>query len=170
MPAPTLPAWLASLSIPRLTSICPWSYRNPVIADLDVEHNELAQTWKTFVRHLPPSSRVERGDRPPSVGDVVALIRNTQSIWRNQPRKRVFSEAVALCDRFVPTLETHATLLAVLPDADLFHAPLFFSVLQTVIKVGWTVPPLGDTRRESSDGMLTTITSIPGLVRLPSCH
>ena len=122
----------------RLTFVCPWSYRHPVIADLDVEHNELAQTWKTFVRHLPPSSRVERGDRPPSVDDVVALVRNTQSFWRSQPRHRVFGEASALCDKFVPTLNTHATLLAVLPDADLFHAPLFYSVLQTVIKVGWT--------------------------------
>lgn len=126
--------------LPRLTSICPWLHRNPVIADLDVEHNELAQTWKTFVRHLPPGDRVERGDRAPSVGDLVALIRNTQSFWRSQPRKRVFGQALDLCDKFVPTLETHATLLAVLPDADLFHAPLFYSVLQTVVKVGWTVP------------------------------
>jgi hypothetical protein len=153
----------------RLTFICPWSYRHPVIADLDVEHNELAQTWKTFVRHLPPSSRVERGDRPPSVDDVVALIRNTQSFWRSQPRHRVFGEASALCDKFVPTLNTHATLLAVLPDADLFHAPLFYSVLETVIKVGWTAPSLGHTRQGPAV-VLITINSILGIVKLPSCH
>ena len=154
----------------RLTFICPWSYRHPVIADLDVEHNELAQTWKTFVRHLPPCSRVERGDQPPSVDDVVALIRNTQSFWRSQPRHRVFGEASALCDKFVPTLNTHATLLAVLPDADLFHAPLFYSVLQTMIKVGWTDFSRGHTRRQGTAVMLITINSILGIVKLPSCH
>lgn len=153
----------------RLTFICPWSYRHPVIADLDVEHNELAQTWKAFVRHLPPSCRVERGDRPPSVDDVVALIRNTQSFWRSQPRHRVFGEASALCDKFVPTLNTHATLLAVLPDADLFHAPLFYSVLETVIKVGWTVLSLGHTRQGPAVVLITN-NSILGIVKLPSCH
>lgn len=154
----------------RLTFVCPWFYRHPVIADLDVEHNELAQTWKTFVRHLPPSSRVERGDQPPSVDDVVGLIRNTQSFWRSQPRRRAFGEASALCDKFVPTLNTHATLLAVLPDADLFHAPLFYCVLQTMIKVGSTDSSLGHTRRQGTVVVLITINSILGIVKLPPCH
>jgi hypothetical protein len=124
-------------------SICPWLYRDPVIAELDVEHNELAQILKSFVRQLPASSRFEWGDQAPYVGNVVALVRNTQFLWRSQPRSRVFGQAVALCDRFVPTLETHATLLSVLPDADLFHTPLFYSVLQTLIQVGHTTPPVG---------------------------
>ncbi|OOQ82356.1 phytanoyl-CoA dioxygenase family protein [Penicillium brasilianum] len=134
---------------------------NPVIADLDVEHNELAQTWKTFVRYLPPSTRVERGDRPPSVSDVVALVRNTQSLWRSQPRHRVFDQVVALCDRFVPTLETHATLLAVLPDANLFHAPLFYSVLQTLIKASAPYPHV-------IEGLITALLNIHSALILPS--
>ena len=101
-----------------------------------MEHNELAQTWKAFNRFLPPTSRVQRGDRPPAVDDVVTLIRETQAEWQSHPRRRVFDRPLALSDQLVPTLSIHATLMTVLPDNDLFHAPLLYSVLQTVIKVG----------------------------------
>ncbi|KAJ5176173.1 uncharacterized protein N7482_002050 [Penicillium canariense] len=113
---------------------------NPILANLDVEHNELAQTWKTFVRHIPLEDRVEWGPQPPSAGDVVALVRSMQSLWKSPPRQRVFGPAITLCDRFLPTVETHALLLPVLPDADLFHAPLFYGVLQTVIKASSNYP------------------------------
>ncbi|EPS28774.1 hypothetical protein PDE_03720 [Penicillium oxalicum 114-2] len=118
---------------------------NPVIADLDVEHNELAQTWKAFNRFLPPTSRVQRGDRPPAVDDVVTLIRETQAEWQSHPRRRVFDRPLALSDQLVPTLSIHATLMTVLPDNDLFHAPLLYSVLQTVIKAASQYPHVIET-------------------------
>lgn len=42
---------------------------------------------------------------------------------------------MTLCDRFIPTIETYAALLAVLPDAEIHYAPLFYGALQTVLKV-----------------------------------
>lgn len=42
---------------------------------------------------------------------------------------------MTLCDRFLPTVETHAALLAVLPDPEVHYAPLFYGALQTVLKV-----------------------------------
>jgi hypothetical protein len=109
--------------------------RNPAIADLDVEHNELAQTWRSFVWHLLPEDTVEWEERPQTPQDVQALVRNLQSLWASRPRRRVFRFASSLCDRFLPTVETHATLLATLPDSDTYHGPLFYGVLQSVLKV-----------------------------------
>ncbi|KAF7717329.1 Uncharacterized protein PECH_002023 [Penicillium ucsense] len=115
---------------------------NPIIADLDVEHNELAQTWKTFNRFLPPSSRVQRGDQAPDIDDLIVLIREVQTTWKSHPRKRVFDRPLALCDQLVPTLSIHDTLMTVLPDNRLFHTPLLYSVLQTVIKAASLYPPV----------------------------
>lgn len=108
--------------------------RNPVIADLEIERNELAQTWKTFTRRLSPEDRLE-GEEESTAHNVTALVHSLQSFWMSRPRQRVFSDAMTLCDRFLPTVDTHARLLAVLPNSDRYHAPLFFGVLQSVLKV-----------------------------------
>lgn len=42
---------------------------------------------------------------------------------------------MTLCDRFVPAVETHAALLATLPDAEIHYGPLFYGALETVLKV-----------------------------------
>lgn len=140
--------------------------RNPTIADLDVEHNELAQTWKSFIRHLSPDNRVDWDHRPQTVDDVNALVRSLQSFWKARPRQRVYSQARVLSDQFLPTLNTHATLLARLPDANLHYAPNFYGALQSVLKVGFLVRsracvqssfanpthPLGIVALSSSDG------------------
>ena len=113
--------------------------RNPIIADLDVEHNELAQTWKTFIRHLPSDDRVDWEHRPQTKDDVNALIRSLQSFWMARPRQRVYSQARVLCEQFLPTIDTHATLLARLPDSDLYHTPTFYGALQSVLKVSFVI-------------------------------
>lgn len=107
-----------------------------MLVDIDIEWNELVQTWKTFARYLPPEDQVEWEERPQTVQDVRALVRNIQSFWMTRPRQRVFSRSMTLCDRFLLTIETHAALLTVLPDSETYYAPLFYGTLQTVLKVG----------------------------------
>lgn len=75
-------------------------------------------------------------ERPQTPQDVQALVRSLQSLWASQPRRRVFRFASSLCDEFLPTVETHATLLATLPDTESYHGPLFYGALQSVLKVG----------------------------------
>lgn len=111
------------------------SARNPALVDLDVEWHELVQTWKTFARYLPPEDQIEWEERPQTVQDVQALVRNIQSFWMNCPRQRIFSRSMTLCDRFLPTIEIHAALLTVLPGSETYYAPLFYGTLQTVLKV-----------------------------------
>ncbi|KAJ5673769.1 hypothetical protein N7462_009208 [Penicillium macrosclerotiorum] len=113
---------------------------NPILADLDIEHNELAQTCKSFVRRLLLEDRVDMGEQPPSPADVLALVRQLQTGWVSRPRRRQFANTITLAGRFLPTVQTHAALMAVLPDSDLFHAPLFYSVLQIVLKASSNYP------------------------------
>lgn len=105
-----------------------------MIANLDIEYSELAQSWKAFIRHVPAENRVVWEERPQTATDVQALVRNLHTLWISQPGQRV----AGLCDRFSPTVESHSQILAVLPDGDLYYTPLLYGVLQSVIKVSCT--------------------------------
>lgn len=74
-------------------------------------------------------------ERPQTFQDVQALLRNLQSLWGSGLRRRVFRFTSSLCDRFYPTVETHATFMATLPESDSYHGPLFYGALQSVLKV-----------------------------------
>lgn len=108
--------------------------RDPVIAKLDVECNELAQTWKKFQDHLPQQDQVGFDERLQEFRDVSALIGNVQNVWMSNPRQHVFSRSMALCDQFTSSVHLHLVLLSALPRNEAYIA-LFHGVLQSVIKV-----------------------------------
>ncbi|KAJ5915231.1 hypothetical protein N7454_011126 [Penicillium verhagenii] len=130
---------------------------NPVIANLDIEYSELAQSWKAFIRHVPAENRVVWEERPQTVSDVQALVRNLHTVWASRPRQRV----AGLCERFIPTVETHAHILAVLPDGVLYYTPLLYGVLQSVIKASSNYPRV-------LEGLLTALNNITSAIRPPA--
>ena len=158
-PSPRMP-W--SQLTPRDSPCLTVFPRNPKLADLDVERNELAQTWKTFIRHLPPEDRVVWEERPQSGGDVQALVRNLQTSWASRARQRVFSPSLVLSDQFLTTLDTHEILLAVLPDPDRSYTSLLHGVLQSVIKVsGRYLDPYMDIQLKLSNRALVGVVELP---------
>lgn len=108
--------------------------RTPAIAELDIERNELAHTWKRFISLLLPQDQVQWEERPQTVLDVKTLLGNIKTFWMSRPRPRVFSDSMDLCDRLLPTVDTHANLISTLPD-HMAYSPLFYGVVQSVIKV-----------------------------------
>lgn len=74
--------------------------------------------------------------RPQAAADVHTLMQNLQSYWMARPRQRPFRRVIALCDKFLPTVDTHTVVLSVLPDGARYYTPLLYAVLQSVIKVG----------------------------------
>jgi hypothetical protein len=107
---------------------------DPVIAKLDVECNELAQTWKKFQEHLPQQDQVGFDERLQEFRDVSAMIGNLQNVWMSTPRQRVFDRSMALCDQFISSVHLHLVLLSALPRNEAYIT-LFHGVLQSVIKV-----------------------------------
>ncbi|KAJ5232394.1 hypothetical protein N7468_005350 [Penicillium chermesinum] len=133
---------------------------NPVYADLDVEHNELVQTWKAFIHHLPPEDRVQWEPRPQTATDVHTLMQSLKSYWMERPRQRVFRRAIVLCDKFLPTVDTHALVLVALPDGARYYIPLLYAVLQSVIKASSNYPLV-------IEGFITTMLDINLALQLP---
>ncbi|KAJ5171493.1 uncharacterized protein N7500_004276 [Penicillium coprophilum] len=132
----------------------------PAIAELDIERNELAHTWKRFISLLLPQDQVQWEERPQTVLDVQTLLGNIKAFWMARPRQRVFSDSMDLCDRLLPTVDTHATLLSTLPDP-MAYTPLFYGVLQSVIKASSHYPRV-------MEGLATALLNIHDALGLPS--
>ncbi|KAE8374566.1 hypothetical protein BDV26DRAFT_36633 [Aspergillus bertholletiae] len=112
---------------------------HPVIGTLDVEYNELAQSWRRFQENLPLADHVEFQERPQTSQDVRVVVRNVQTLWLSHPRQQVFSRSMTLCDTFVETIDSHAALLMTLPKSDSYRS-LFYGVLQSIIKASANYP------------------------------
>ncbi|KAJ5373262.1 hypothetical protein N7517_005268 [Penicillium concentricum] len=132
----------------------------PAIAELDIERNELAHTWKRFISLLLPQDQVQWEERPQTVLDVQTLLSNIKAFWMARPRQRVFSDSMDLCDRLLPTVDTHATLLSTLPDP-MAYTPLFYGVLQSVIKASSHYPRV-------MEGLATALLNIHDALGLPN--
>ncbi|KAJ5814228.1 uncharacterized protein N7503_000978 [Penicillium pulvis] len=130
---------------------------NSVIANLDIEYSELAQSWKAFIRHVPAENRVVWEERPQTATDVQALVRDLHTLWMSRPRQRV----AGLCDRFIPTVESHSQILAVLPDGNLYYTPLLYGVLQSVIKAS-------SNYHRILEGLLTALNNITSAINPPA--
>ncbi|OJJ31116.1 hypothetical protein ASPWEDRAFT_119323 [Aspergillus wentii DTO 134E9] len=110
-----------------------------VTQELDIEYNELAQTWEIFQDSLPAEDQVDFQERPQDARDVLSLVRNVQTVWMSTPRQRVFSLSMTLCDRFLSTFDSHSILLMTLPECELYIS-LFYGSLQSLIKASANYP------------------------------
>ncbi|KAF9886700.1 hypothetical protein FE257_011214 [Aspergillus nanangensis] len=108
---------------------------------LDVEYNELAQSWKRFQDNIAPNDKVDFQLRPQNAQDVLAVVRDIQSGWMSNPRQRLFNRCMTLCEDFVSSVDPHSVLLAALPNSE-FNQSLFYGVLQSIIKASANYPKI----------------------------
>jgi hypothetical protein len=104
---------------------------NPVIATLDIEYNELVQSWKRFQDNLLPNDRVLFHERLQGPDDVLDVVASIEPVWTSTSGQRMLREC---CDEFRSTLGSHGRLLAVLPRNELYCS-IFYGVLQSLLKV-----------------------------------
>ncbi|PWY74530.1 hypothetical protein BO94DRAFT_559678 [Aspergillus sclerotioniger CBS 115572] len=109
---------------------------NPVIATLDIEYNELVQSWKRFQDHLPPDDHVCFHERLQGPDDVLEVVSRIEPVWTSTSGLRVLREC---CDEFRSTLGSHVGLLTALPKNELYGS-IFYSVLQSLLKASAGYP------------------------------
>ncbi|RAL03456.1 uncharacterized protein BO80DRAFT_349470 [Aspergillus ibericus CBS 121593] len=109
---------------------------NPVIATLDIEYNELVQSWKRFQDYLPPDDLVRFHERLQGPEDVLEVVSNIEPVWTSTSELRVLREC---CDEFRSTLSLHGGLLTALPKNELYGS-IFYSVLQSLLKASAGYP------------------------------
>ncbi|KAE8353677.1 hypothetical protein BDV28DRAFT_132676 [Aspergillus coremiiformis] len=132
----------------------------PVIGTLDVEYNELAQSWKRFNENLPLEDQVKFQERPQTLQDVLAVVRIVQTLWLSHPRQQVFSRSMTLCDTFIDTINPHAVLLMTLPKSESYRS-LFYGVLQSVIRASANYPRI-------MEGVIKALVKVNQSICLPS--
>ncbi|PWY64268.1 hypothetical protein BO70DRAFT_357000 [Aspergillus heteromorphus CBS 117.55] len=111
---------------------------NPVIATLDIEYNELAQSWKRFQENLLPTDQVHFSERLQGPEDVLNLIATINPVW---PSSAGQLESRDHYDYFRSTLGAHADFLKALPKNDLYRS-IFYGVLQSLLKASAGYPRL----------------------------
>ncbi|KAL2834245.1 hypothetical protein BDW59DRAFT_45259 [Aspergillus cavernicola] len=112
---------------------------NPVIAILDTEYNELVKAWKRLQELLPLADQVLFQERPQTVQDVQALVRDIQDLWVSRSQQVVFTRSMTLSDTFSATLDSHTIPLTALPSHQ-FYSSLLYSALQSIIKASAKYP------------------------------
>ncbi|PYH93239.1 hypothetical protein BO71DRAFT_431170 [Aspergillus ellipticus CBS 707.79] len=131
---------------------------NPVIAILDVEYNELVQSWKRFQESLLPDDQVHFPERLQGPDDVLNLVGTIDPVWTtSHTGQRVFRD---FCDDFRSTLGAHTVLLKALPKNDLYCS-IFYGVLQSLLKATARYPRI-------MEGLLKALAQINRAVCSPA--
>ncbi|KAI9037980.1 uncharacterized protein KD926_011412 [Aspergillus affinis] len=112
---------------------------NSIIANLDIEYNELATTWKLFQDNLPPEDQIKFDHRAQTADDVSAVLQSVQNIWMSSSKQRLFTASMKYCQKFRDTLELHTVLLNALPKNE-YYISLFYGALQSLIKASANYP------------------------------
>ncbi|KAF7586876.1 hypothetical protein BBP40_008205 [Aspergillus hancockii] len=133
---------------------------DPAIGTLDVEHNELAQSWKRFQENLPLEDQVTFQERPQTSQDVLAVVRSVQTVWMSHPRKQLFSRSMTLCDTFLSTIDSHAVLWMFISRSESYRS-LFYGVLQSIIKASANYPRI-------MEGVIRALVKVNQSICLPS--
>lgn len=108
--------------------------REPEIARLDVESNELTKIWALLREKLPPDRQVQFAKRPQEIGDVVSLVGQIGDEWQTERQKGVSGRTKASFRRMCSGLGSHSNLLNILPSSS-HYVSIFCGTLQTLIQV-----------------------------------
>ncbi|OJZ86533.1 hypothetical protein ASPFODRAFT_206962 [Aspergillus luchuensis CBS 106.47] len=130
---------------------------NPVIATLDIEYNELVQSWKRFQDNLLPNDRVLFHERLQGPDDVLDVVASIEPVWTSTSGQRMLREC---CDEFRSTLGSHGRLLAVLPRNELYCS-IFYGVLQSLLKASAGYPRI-------MEGLIKALVQINRLIAPPA--
>ncbi|KAL4889368.1 hypothetical protein BDV59DRAFT_195777 [Aspergillus ambiguus] len=133
---------------------------NPAIGILDVEYNELTQSWKDFQEKLALPDQLDFVPRLQDADHLLSTVRSIQSLWISNPRQHIFSRSMTLCNQFVATVDFHHRLLVALPNHDVYRS-LFYAVLQSILKASANYPRI-------MEGLLQALVQVNESIHFPS--
>ena len=108
--------------------------REPEIAKLDVESNELTKAWALLREKLPCDLQLKFAQRPQEIEDVFGLVRQIENEWQAEKGKGVSGRTKTSFRKMCSVLGSHSNLLSILPSSSQY-ASVFCGTLQTLIQV-----------------------------------
>ena len=126
--------------------------REPEIARLDVESNELTKAWALLREKLPSDLQFKFAQRPQGIEDVFSLVRQIENEWQAEKRKGVSGRTKTSFRKMCSVLGSHSNLLGILPSSS-HYASVFCGTLQTLIQVRLLVLDVVTTDNKSCIGL-----------------
>lgn len=101
---------------------------------IQVEAGKLRDKWVAFYQKSPKSERLDLHRFEPTISGVVSMVTAVTSEWQTKRQEGRVGRAKKLFHRFCGTLDSHSSLMKILPEGNEYVA-IFAGTLNVIIKV-----------------------------------
>lgn len=98
------------------------------------EAARLRDKWVAFYQKSPKAEKLDLRNFQPTISGVVAMVSEITSEWQTKRQEGRLGKAKRLFHRFCGTLDSHSSLLKLLPEGNEYVA-IFAGTLNAIIKV-----------------------------------
>lgn len=95
---------------------------------------KLRDKWVAFYQKSPKGERLDLRNFQPTMSGVVTMVTNVTSEWQTKRHEGRVGKAKKLFHRFCGTLDSHSSLMKILPEGNEYVA-IFAGTLNAIIKV-----------------------------------
>lgn len=108
--------------------------RSAITRLINVESKKLRDQWLIFEQQSPQEERLDLNCDEPTVQGIVNMVDEMRRAWAAKRSKGFMGKALDQFHRFCHTLDSHSTLITILPEGN-EYVSLFTGSLNAVIKV-----------------------------------
>lgn len=113
----------------------PWqTSRSAITHIIDVESKKLRDQWLIFEQQSPSEERLDLSCDEPTAQGIVKMVEGMRRAWAAKRSKGFMGKALEQFHRFCHTLDSHSTLITLLPQGN-EYVSLFTGSLNAIIKV-----------------------------------
>ncbi|KAF2104705.1 hypothetical protein NA57DRAFT_70913 [Rhizodiscina lignyota] len=107
--------------------------KNPITEVIEKESTNLRRKWARFRNHCPREEQVDLQDSEPTIEGVTDMVNGMMKAWKAKRGEGWSGKALSGFHRFCRTLDSHSSLLKVLPEGN-EYVSVFTGTLNAVIK------------------------------------
>lgn len=111
-----------------------WNLRDPIMDVIRIESAKLREKWMTFYQKTPRDERLDLDSFKPTIQGVTAIVDAVTAQWQDKRKQGRSGKAKSLFHRFCSTLDSHSSLIELLPDGN-EYVSIFTGALNAIIKV-----------------------------------
>ncbi|KUI67665.1 hypothetical protein VM1G_03036 [Cytospora mali] len=115
---------------PRVTEA---TQRDPITDIIRIESERLREKLAIFYKGSPKDERLDLNSIEPTIQGVVAMVNSVNAQWQGKRKQGHSGKAKTLFHRFCGTLDSHSSLIKLLPDGN-EYVSVFTGTLNAIIK------------------------------------
>ncbi|KLU88126.1 hypothetical protein MAPG_07113, partial [Magnaporthiopsis poae ATCC 64411] len=106
---------------------------NPVTRTIAVESKKLQEKWISFQDSCPAEDRLDLSRAEPTMDGIMDTIKHMNLAWKRKRESGIIGRALQFFHRFCDTLDSHSSLLKILPEGS-EYVSIFMGSLNVIIR------------------------------------